>query len=41
MTTFLFWNLNKSPLEALVAELAEMHQVDVLILAESEITSYT
>jgi hypothetical protein len=40
MITFLFWNLNKSPLEALVSELAEMHQVDVLILAESEITSY-
>lgn len=37
MTTFLFWNLNKSPLEALVTELAEIHQVDILILAECEI----
>jgi len=37
MTTFLFWNLNKSPLEALVSALAEIHQVDVLILAECEI----
>jgi len=37
MTTFLFWNLNNSPLEALVSELAEIHQVDVLILAECEI----
>lgn len=40
MTTFLFWNLNKSPLEALVAELAVIHQADVLILAECEIPSY-
>jgi endonuclease/exonuclease/phosphatase (EEP) superfamily protein YafD len=37
MTTFLFWNLNKNPLELLVTELAEIHQVDVLILAECEI----
>lgn len=40
MTTFLFWNLNKSPLEALVSELAEIHQIDVLILAECEIPAH-
>ena len=37
MTTFLFWNLNKKPLERLVADLAELHEVDVLILAECKI----
>src|SRR5882672_8423088 len=37
MTTFLFWNLNKKPLERLVADLARRHEVDVLILAECEI----
>jgi hypothetical protein len=41
MTTFLFWNLNKRPLAGLVAELAELHQIDVLILAECEIPAHT
>src|SRR2546427_12071162 len=40
MTTFLFWNLNKSPLEALVADLAEAHDVDVLILTECTIPTH-
>lgn len=40
MTTFLFWNLNRNPLERLIAELAEIHQVDVLILAECEIPAH-
>ena len=40
MTTFLFWNLNRNPLEGLVAELAELHQVDVFILAECEIPAH-
>ena len=35
MTTFLFWNTNKKPLEEAIAALVEAHAVDVLILAES------
>lgn len=34
MTNFLFWNLNKKPLEKTVAELAHEHKVDVILLAE-------
>ena len=34
---FLFWNLNKKRLEGLVADLAELHELDVLILVECEI----
>jgi hypothetical protein len=34
MLTFLFWNLNRKPLHALVAELAEEHQADILVLVE-------
>lgn len=40
MTTFLFWNLNGNSLEGLIAELAELHQIDVLILAECEIPTH-
>jgi hypothetical protein len=36
MITFLFWNLNKKPLQTTVARLALQHHVDVLILAECE-----
>ena len=36
---FLFWNLNKKPLERLVADLAELHNVDVLILTECNIST--
>ncbi len=35
MTTFLFWNTNKKPLEEAIAALVDAHMVDVLILAES------
>ncbi len=38
MLTFLFWNVNKKPLQNLIAALVEEHRVDVLILAESDIT---
>ena len=38
MLTFLFWNVNKKPLQNFIAALVEEHRVDVLILAESEIT---
>jgi len=34
MTTFLFWNLNRKPLQSLIADLAHQHQVDVLMFAE-------
>jgi hypothetical protein len=34
MLTFLFWNLNKKPLEKRVARLCAAHAVDVLIVAE-------
>lgn len=37
MITFLFWNLNRKPLQDLVADLVEIHNVDVLILAECQI----
>ena len=35
MTTFLFWNINKKPLERIVVKLALEHQVDVLMLVEN------
>jgi hypothetical protein len=34
MTTFLFWNTNKKPVEEAIAALVETHMVDVLVLAE-------
>ena len=34
MIKFLFWNLNRKPLEATVSSLAQMHDIDVLMLAE-------
>jgi len=37
MITFLFWNLNRKPLQQLLAALAEEHDVDILILAECSI----
>ncbi|MGB0386765.1 MAG: hypothetical protein ACPGWR_18285 [Ardenticatenaceae bacterium] len=37
MTRFLFWNLNRKPLQSLIATLAVQHEVDVLIFAECSI----
>jgi endonuclease/exonuclease/phosphatase family metal-dependent hydrolase len=37
-TKFLFWNINGKPLADLVAELAHVHGVQVIILAESKVT---
>jgi hypothetical protein len=37
MLTFLFWNLGEQPLQVIVGNLARLHQVDVLILAECTI----
>lgn len=34
MATFLFWNLNRKPLQSLITTLVVEHQVDVLIFAE-------
>jgi endonuclease/exonuclease/phosphatase family metal-dependent hydrolase len=36
-TKFLFWNLNRKPLAGLIADLAEEHLIDLIILAECEI----
>jgi hypothetical protein len=35
MTTFLFWNVNKNPLQKIIANLALRYSIDVLILVES------
>jgi hypothetical protein len=40
-TKFLFWNLNRKPLAALIANLAEEHGIDLIILAECEIDPAT
>ncbi len=37
MATFLFWNLNRKPLKDSIVSLCHEHDVDVLILAESEL----
>lgn len=37
MTNFLFWNLNKKPLQAMIANLAECYELDVIMLAECTI----
>lgn len=41
MTTFLFWNLGRRPLERALADLAYEHAADVVILAESVTSSRT
>jgi endonuclease/exonuclease/phosphatase (EEP) superfamily protein YafD len=41
MTTFLFWNLNRKPLEKALSNLAGEHEVDVLMLAECAIPPAT
>lgn len=38
---FLFWNINRKPLQDLLAVLVREHSVDVLILAECEINDVT
>ena len=37
MVNFLFWNINRRPLESLVAEIASSQRVDLLMLAECDI----
>ena len=37
LTKFLFWNVGRRPLANLVADLAESHAIDVIILAECEV----
>jgi endonuclease/exonuclease/phosphatase family metal-dependent hydrolase len=39
MATFLFWNINRKPIEKIIANLAARHEVDVLMLAECAIPS--
>src|SRR5690349_16119509 len=36
MVTFVFWNLNKQPLQGRLAKLVAKYKVDVLMLAECE-----
>jgi len=36
-TTFLFWNINRRPIQSIIRKLALKHQVDVIMLAECEI----
>lgn len=38
MARFLFWNINRKPIAHLIATICHTNQVDVLILAESEIS---
>ncbi len=38
MVKFLFWNIGKKPLEAIITNLALAHEIDVLILAECDIS---
>lgn len=37
VVTFLFWNINKRPLTNIIAKLIRAHNVDILIITESEI----
>jgi hypothetical protein len=37
MTTFLFWNLKRRRLESMVANLAHLHEVDLILLAECKV----
>jgi hypothetical protein len=39
MTTFLFWNINKRPLQDRIARLAVRYDVDVIVLAECAVDS--
>lgn len=41
MLSFLFWNLNKKPLQAIIVNMARQHKVDVLMLAECSIAPDT
>lgn len=38
MLTFLFWNINRKPLQESIARLCTRHAIDILILAECEVT---
>ena len=37
MMTFLFWNVSNNPVQRIIAELAEEHEADVIILVECDI----
>lgn len=37
MLTFLFWNIRRRPLQEFIAELVEAYEVDILLLAESDV----
>lgn len=37
MMTFLFWNIKGNPVQRLIGDIVEMHEVDILILSECKI----
>jgi len=37
MITFLFWNVKKNPVKKIIADFAELYEIDVIILAECNI----
>jgi len=39
MLRFMFWNINKKPLIEFISSLVRRHNIDVLILAESNLIS--
>ncbi len=41
MVGFLFWNINKKPLQSSVARLSRSHDVDVVVLAECDVPPQT
>ena len=41
MTNFLFWNLHRNPIHEIISHLAHYHQIDVVILAECDISPAT
>jgi len=38
MTTFLFWNINKKPLASQIINIVQTYDIDVIILAESNLS---
>ncbi len=41
MTSILFWNINKKPLLKEIVALCHTHEIDVLVLAECELSDVT
>ena len=41
MATFLFWNLNRKPLQESIANLTQLYDIDIFIFVEWEIAIIT